>query len=123
MDKISRLARLSVLRAGGFGCLAILMVMMGTAHNPALSIKCGAGGMLLISAIMLLVGQNYHKRKRIQDTEVWIMLTEAERPPAPVARRLIVTAMRGELLEKSAWSALTAIAMLAISVALPIFLP
>ena len=123
MDKISRLARLSVLRAGGFGCLANLMVMMGTAHNPALSMKCGAGGMLLISAIMLLVGQNYHKRKRIQDTEVWIMLTEAERPPAGVARRLIVTAMRGELLEKSAWSALTAIAMLAISVALPVFLP
>ncbi|MBU4531183.1 MAG: hypothetical protein KUA43_13555 [Hoeflea sp.] len=123
MDKISRLARLSVLRAGGFACLAILMVMMGTAHNPALAMKCGAGGMLVVSAIMLIVGQNYHKRKRIEDTEVWIMLTEAERPPAGIARRLIINAMRGELLEKSAWSAMTAIAMLAVSVALPFVLP
>lgn len=123
MDKISKLARLSVLRAGGFACLAVLMVMMGTAHNPALALKCGSGGMLVISAIMLIAGKNYHKRKRIEDTEVWIMLTEAERPPAGTARRLIINAMRGELLEKSAWSATTAIAMLAVSVVLPVLLP
>lgn len=123
MDKINRLARLSVLRAGGFGCLAILMMMMGTAHNPALSMKCGAGGMLLISAIMLVVGRNYHRRERIEDTEVWIMLTEAERPPAGIARRLIINAMRAELLEKAGWSAMTAIAMLAISVVLPLLQP
>lgn len=123
MDKISRLARLSVLRAGGFACLAILMVMMGTAHDPALSMKCGAGGMLVVSAIMLFVGQNYHKRKRIEETEVWIMLAEADRPPAAVARTLIVNAMRGELLEKSAWFVLIAIAFLAISLTLQVLLP
>lgn len=122
MDKISRLARLSVLRAGGFACLAILMVMMGTAHDPALSMKCGAGGMLVVSAIMLFVGQNYHKRKRIEETEVWIMLAEADRPPVAIARTLIVNAMRGELLEKSAWFVLIAIAFLAISLTLQVLL-
>ncbi|MDP2733596.1 MAG: hypothetical protein Q8O63_10895 [Hoeflea sp.] len=122
MDKISKLARLSVLRAGGFGCLAILMVMMGTAHDPALSMKCGAGGMLVISAIMLFAGQNYHKRKRIEETEVWIMRTEAERPPLRIARPLIINAMRGELLEKSAWAAMIAITLLAVSVTLPVLL-
>lgn len=123
MDKINRLARLSVLRAGGFACLAILMMMMGTAHDPALSLKCGAGGMLAVSAVMLFVGRNYHRRKRIEETEVWIMLGEAERPPIAVARTLIVNAMRDELLEKSAWFVLIAIAFLAMSLTLQVLLP
>ncbi|KGF70192.1 hypothetical protein LL06_06545 [Hoeflea sp. BAL378] len=122
MDRINTLARLSVLRAGAFACLAILMMMMGTAHDPALSMKCGAGGMLAISAIMLVVGKNYHKRKRIEDTEVWIMLAKEERPPAGIARPLIINAMRLELLEKSAWSAMGAITLLAVSVTLRLLL-
>src|SRR5690606_11367933 len=103
MDRIRHLARLSVMRACGFSCLAVALVMMGTAFDPSASFRFGAVGMLVLAAALAVVGENYHRRRRIDETEVWIMLPEAERPPKEIARRLIVTAMRAELLEKAFW--------------------
>lgn len=116
MSKIRKLARLSVMRASGFSALAILMVMMGTAHDPVTSFKLGAVGMLILSAVLLYRGESYHRHiRRISDTEVWLMLRENERPPKDIARGLIVAAMRAELLQKSGWAVLVALVFLGIS--------
>jgi Ca2+/Na+ antiporter len=118
MEQIRVLARLSVMRACGFACLAILMAMMGMAYDPSISFRAGAGGLLILAAVLWIRGETYHQRGRIDDSEVWIMLPEAERPPKEAARPLIVTAMREELLEKAHWAAMAAIGFLAVSATL-----
>lgn len=116
MEEITRLARLSVLRASGFSGLAILMVMMGTAHDPSLSFRFGALGLLVLSAAMGLYASAYAYRRRVDETEVWIMLQPEKRPDKTIALRLIVAAMREQLVEKAQWWAWLALAFLGISV-------
>lgn len=123
MDKITQLAQLSVLRASGFSGLAILMVMMGTASDPAASLRYGAMGLITLSSAMWLCAHRYPRRRRIDETEVWIMLTEAERPPIERARVLIVAAMREQLVEKARWWLLVALAFLALSALVMAFGP
>lgn len=115
MHEIDKLARLSVLRASGFAGLAILMTMMGTAHDPAASMRFGAAGLLILSVVMVIMAQLYHRKRRIQDTEVWIMLAPENRPAPDVARRLIISAMRSHLLEKALWWALVALFLVVVS--------
>lgn len=116
MDRITKLARLSVLRASGFSGIAILMVMMGSLHDPAAAFRYGAACLLVLSASMGHYGFRYHRRRRIEETEVWIMLRGEERPEKSVARRLIVAAMREQLLEKSLIWAYLALLLLGLSV-------
>jgi hypothetical protein len=103
VDQIRRLAGFSVLRASGFSGIAILMVMMGTAHDAALCLRLGAGGFFALSLAMATYARLYHRRSRVEETEVWIMLPEADRPTKPVARTLIVAAMREQLAQKALW--------------------
>lgn len=103
VEQITRLAKFSVLRASGFSGIAILMVMMGTAHDLSLSFRFGAGGFFVLSLVMATYARIYHRRGRVEETEVWIMLPEADRPTKPVARTLIVNAMREQLAQKALW--------------------
>lgn len=116
MDRITQLARLSVLRASGFAGIAILMVTMGSLHDPSAALRYAAACVLVLSASMGIYGCRYDRRQRIEETEVWIMLRGEERPEKTVARRLIVTAMREQLLEKSLIWAYLALLLLALSV-------
>lgn len=116
MDRITELARLSVLRASGFAGIAILMVTMGSLHDPSTALRYAAACLLVLSASMGFYGCRYHRRQRIDETEVWIMLREEERPEKPIARRLIVAAMREQLLEKSLIWAYLALFLLGLSV-------
>ncbi len=115
MEEITHLARLSVLRASGFSGIAILMVMMGSAHDPSLSFRFGALGLLVLSAAMALYATAYARRRRVDETEVWIMLRPERRPEKAIALRLIVSAMRDQLIEKAQWWAWLALAFLGIS--------
>lgn len=115
MDKITRLARFAVLRASGFTGIAILMVMMGTAHDMALSLRLGSAGFFVLSFAMATSARLYPRRRRVEETEVWIMLPEADRPAKPVARALIVDAMRQQLAQKALWWLGTAIGLWAAS--------
>lgn len=115
MERIRQLAALSVLRGAGFACLGIVMAMSGLAFDPEIALTCGAAMMLILAAALELKARTFHRVRRISETEVWILLPEAERPPKTVARRLIVAAMRAELQEKALWSAIVAAAFLAAS--------
>jgi hypothetical protein len=115
VEKITHLARFAVLRASGFTGIAILMVMMGTAHDMALSLRLGAAGFFILSFAMATCARLYHRRRRVEETEVWIMLPEADRPAKSVARTLIVDAMRQQLAQKALWWLGTAIGLWAAS--------
>ncbi len=103
MDEITKLARYSVLRASGFAGIAIFLVMMTTAFEPLASFLFGALGLSLLAVTMTAYARYYHFRQRIDDTEVWIMLPKDHRPNRDIARRLIVNAMRDQLMEKAGW--------------------
>lgn len=123
MDRITELARLSVLRASGFAGIAIMMVIMGSLGDPPAAFRYGAGCLLVLSASMGVYGYRYPRRRRIEETEVWIMLGAEERPEKQVARQLIIVAMRDQLLEKSLIWASVALLFLGISFLLSILLP
>lgn len=104
MERIRSLAKLSVLRACGFACLAIGVAMAGLAFDPAFAFRLGAVLMLILAAVLEARGRSYHRVRRITETEVWILLEDHERPSKEVARPLIVAAMEAELREKAGWA-------------------
>ncbi|TVR11506.1 MAG: hypothetical protein EA385_01270 [Salinarimonadaceae bacterium] len=115
MDRISKLAALSVLRATGFASLAIALSMFSLAFDPALALQVGGLGFLILAGVMELRASIYPHKRRIRESEVWIMLDDDERPPEAIARRLIVPAMQRQLREKGLWVASASAACLALS--------
>lgn len=105
MDPIGKLAALSVLRATAFSALAILLAMFTLAFDPALALKVGGLAFLVVAGVMEFSASVYPRKRRIRETEVWIMLEDNQRPPDELARRLIVPAMQRQLREKGLWVA------------------
>ena len=103
MNDIERLAEISVLRASGFAGIAIFLIMLTTAYDPAASLVFGALGLAILAISMTVYARYYHFRARIDDTEVWNMLARDNRPEMSVARPLIIGAMQAQLTEKSGW--------------------
>ncbi|MCG6121789.1 MAG: hypothetical protein MEP57_03650 [Microvirga sp.] len=116
MDRIGQLAALSVLRATGFATLAIGLAMATLAFDPALSLQVGGIFFLLLAVVMDYRARVYPRKRRIRESEVWIMLADDQRPPEALARRLIVPAMQRELREKGLWVASVSAACLGLSV-------
>ncbi len=93
LERIERLAHISVARGCGFAALAIFTFMIGLSGNMAVALKTGGGLCLAVCGILLfkawLFGQRSYKR-----TEVWLMLSPEERPHSEIAQDLIGTALR-----------------------------
>ncbi|HSP23675.1 MAG TPA: hypothetical protein VLQ65_00730 [Saliniramus sp.] len=119
MDRIARLAAHSVLRGTGFAGLAIMLTMAGLLFDPPLALKVGGAGFLALAIIMDFKASIYPRKRRIRESEVWIMLADDERPPEQAARPLIVAAMQRELREKALWIAGAAAACFAFSIIAP----
>lgn len=113
--EIERLASLVVWRGFGFCWLAITMTMSGLLFDLSLACRIGALLAIGLALILQLRADTYHRIKRIDETEVWILLDERLRPSKELARRLIVPAMRLELREKALYAAVMAGALYAIS--------
>lgn len=105
MDIIGKLAAFSVLRATAFAALAICLSMFTLAFDPALALKVGGLGFLVLAGVMDFRAAFYPRKRRIRESEVWIMLDDDKRPPEELARRLIVPAMQRQLREKGLWVA------------------
>lgn len=114
MTEIERLANLAVWRGVGFASLAIGTAMMGSAFDLGLAMRLGAIGSLLLSSILYLKAETFHRRP-VTETEVWIMLRPERRPPPDVAQPMIVRAMRAELLDKACYALAMGSAMLSIA--------
>lgn len=88
MDVIEAYAKISVARGCGFALLAIACVMFGLMGTPVFALKI-AGVFCTIIAAILMLRSELAPRMNYKNTEVWLMLEMAERPPSAVAQRII----------------------------------
>jgi len=105
MTRIERLASIVVWRSFGFCWLAIATAMSGLLFDVPLACRVGALLGLVVALVLQFKAATYHRIRRIDETEVWIMLEDSARPAREVAHRMIVAAMRVELHEKALYSA------------------
>ena len=110
METIRRIAYETVLRACGFGSLAIFCVMIGLSFDPRSAFQ--AGGFLSLVMTLVLVLKAYEARtKNHRRMEMWLYLPKELRPPQAHAQKTISTAMREAYFSFARWSALLSIMM------------
>ena len=110
MEHIRVLAYETVLRACGFGTLAIFCVMVGLSFNARAAFQ--AGGFLTMLMTLVLTYKAWEARtKNHRRTELWLYLTKEQRPPEGYAQWAVATAMRETYLTFARWTSIAAIAM------------
>jgi len=122
MAQIRKLASVVVWRGFGFCWLAIAAAMSGLVFDLSLACRIGALLGMAVALALQLRAETYHRIKRIDSTEVWILMPEEARPSKEQARALIVAAMRDELREKALYSAVMGGGLLLISFTLRVLL-
>ncbi len=86
MEHMRRVAFEIVLRACGFGALAIFCLMFGMSYAPKAAFQIGGFLTLLMCAILILKAYEANT-KNYRHTELWLCLDEG----APAPRRLCAT--------------------------------
>ena len=110
MEHMRRIAFETVLRACGFGSLAIFCVMIGLSFEPRAAFQ--AGGMLTLLMAAILIFKAYEARtKNHRRTEMWLYLPKEQRPPEAFAQWASATVMRETYLTFARWTSAIAIAM------------
>ena len=110
MDNMRRVAYATVLRACGFGSLAIFCFMVGLSFAPRIAFQTGGALTLLMTGILFLKALEA-RWKPYRRTEMWLYLTKEERPPAATAQQLTAAVMREAYLTFGMWTSLVAIVM------------
>ena len=112
LQRIERLAQISVARGCGFAGLAILTFMIGLSGNMVVALQAGGILCLLVCGLLLfkawLAGQRSYK-----STEVWLMLSPQERPGSEIAQHVIGTALCDSCLRFALLASRLAIGLLA----------
>jgi Ca2+/H+ antiporter len=110
MEQMRRVAFATVLRACGFGSLAIFCLMVGMSFNPRVALQTGGVLMLLMTMILVLkaieAGTKPYRR-----TEMWLYLREEDRPPPGAAQRITSAVMRETYLTFAMWTCVISICM------------
>jgi hypothetical protein len=120
MDHIRVLAYETVMRACGFGSLAIFCVMVGMSFDPRAAFQ--AGGFLTMLMTLILVYKAWEARtKNHRRTELWLYLPKEERPPEGHAQWAVATAMRETYLTFARWTSLIAIVMWVLALVFSLF--
>jgi len=110
MENMRRIAYEIVLRACGFGSLAIFCVMIGMSFEPTLAFKAGGFLTTLMSTILIL--KAYEARtKNYRKTELWLYLPKEQRPAEEHAQWASSTVLNETYLTFARWTAAIAIAM------------
>ncbi len=105
-----RVAYETVLRACGFGSLAIFCIMIGMSFLPRLAFQ--AGGFLTTMMALILIYKAYEARtKPYRHTEMWLYLEPGDRPPAAYAQWASATVLRETYLTFALWTSMIAIAL------------
>jgi hypothetical protein len=115
MEHIRVIAYETVLRACGFGTLAIFCVMVGMSYNPRAAFQAG-GFLTTLMALILIYKAREARTKHHRRTEVWLYLPKEQRPPEAHAQWTIATVMRDTYLTFAQWTAAVAIVMWVIAV-------
>ena len=110
MEHMRRIAYETVLRACGFGSLAIFCVMIGMSFEPRLAFQAGGFLTMLMTAILVL--KAYEARtKNYRRTEMWLYLPKDLRPPESYAQWASATVLRETYLTFARWTAGISIVM------------
>ena len=110
MEHIRVIAYETVMRACGFGTLAICCVMVGMSFNARAAFQ--AGGFLTTMMALILIYKAWEARtKNHRRTELWLYLPKEQRPPEGSAQWAVATVMRETYLTFARWTSLIAIAM------------
>ena len=110
MEQMQRIAFETVLRACGFASLAIFCVMIGLSFQPRAAFQAGGILTLLMAAVLML--KAYEARtKNHRRTELWLYLSEDERPPEAFAQRACSAVLQETYLTFARWTASIAAAM------------
>jgi hypothetical protein len=115
LQRIERLAQISVARGCGFAALGIVTFMVGLSGDMVSSLK--AGGLLsLFVCLALLFKAWLFGQRSYKSTEVWLMLTPQERPAAAIAQPMIADALRDTCLRFALHAARVSTGLLAAAV-------
>jgi hypothetical protein len=120
MDKLEKIAAVSVARGCGFAALAIGTLMVGLSADMANALKAGGILTLLVVAVLLLKAMNADNQP-YKRTELWIMLEPNDRPPQAMAQGLVSATLRRAYLRFARQYAFIASAMLFASFAMKLF--
>lgn len=109
-----RIAYATVLRACGFGSLAIFCFMVGLSFAPRIALQTGGVLTLLMTGILLLKALEA-RWKPYRRTEMWLYLRKEDRPPAGSAQQLTSAVLRETYLTFAMWTSLIAIVIWALA--------
>lgn len=114
MEALRRVAYATVLRACAFGSLAIFCLMVGLSFEPRIAFQ--TGGVLTMFMTGVLYWKAHEARiKPYRRTEMWLYLSEAERPPASSAQQMTSVVLKETYMTFALWTAGVAIVMWAIA--------
>ncbi len=109
-----RIAYETVLRACGFGALAIFCVMTGLSFHPKLAFQAG-GFLTMIMAFILILKSREALTKDYRRTEMWLYIEKDFRPPEAYAQWASATVLRDTYLTFALWTSLISVVMWAIA--------
>jgi len=108
MEHMRRIAYETVLRACGFGSLAIFCVMIGLSFQPRLAFQAG-GFLTTLMAVILMFKAREALTKPYRKTEMWLYLPHEMRPPEPQAQWASSTVLRETYLTFAKWTSAIAV--------------
>jgi hypothetical protein len=110
VEDMRRIAFETVLRACGFGSLAIFCVMIGLSFEPRVAFQTGGVLTLVMSGILIFKAQEA-LTKNHRRTEMWLYLPKEQRPPEASAQQTTAVVMRETYLVFALWTSAVAIGM------------
>jgi hypothetical protein len=110
MELMRQVAYETVLRACGFGSLAIFCVMIGMSFDARLAFQAG-GTLTTIMALILIYKAREALTKDYRKTEMWLYIPKDFRPPEAYAQWASATILRDTYLTFALWTSIIAIAM------------
>jgi hypothetical protein len=116
MELMRRVAYETVLRACGFGSLAIFCVMVGLSFQPRAAFQAG-GTLTTIMALILIWKAREALTKDYRKTEMWLYLPKDFRPPEAYAQWASATVLRDTYLTFALWTSMIAIVMWVLALA------
>jgi hypothetical protein len=110
VEDMRRIAFETVLRACGFGSLAIFCIMIGLSFEPRIAFQAG-GTLTLLMVSILLIKAREALTKNYRRTEMWLYLPKDLRPPAAFAQQTTSLVMRETYLLFAYWTSTVAVGM------------
>jgi len=120
MEQMRQVAYETVLRACGFGSLAIFCVMVGLSFEPRTAFQAG-GTLTILMTCILLYKAREALTKNYRKTEMWLYLDKDFRPPEAYAQWASSTVLRETYLTFALWTSAIAIGMWVLALLFSLF--